>query len=43
MPAGKAGNVYKFEVRQNNSDNTIASLIGTHQYNNQTGAVTKIA
>lgn len=43
MPTGKTGNVYKFEVRQNNSDNTVASLIGIYQYNSQTGAVTKIA
>lgn len=43
MPTGKDCNVYKFEVRQNNSDNTVASLIGIYQYNSQTGAVTKIA
>ena len=43
MPTGKTGNVYKFEVRQNNSDNAVASLIGIYQYNSQTGAVTKIA
>ena len=43
MLTGKTGNVYKFEVRQNNSDNTVASLIGIYQYNSQTGAVTKIA
>ena len=43
MPTGKTGNVYKFEVRQINSDNTVASLIGIYQYNSQTGAVTKIA
>lgn len=43
MPTGKTGNVYKFEVRQNNSDNTVASLIGIYQYSSQTGAVTKIA
>jgi len=43
MPTGKTGNVYKFEVRQNNSDNTVASLIGIYQYNSQTGVVTKIA
>lgn len=43
MPTSKTGNVYKFEVRQNNSDNTVASLIGIYQYNSQTGAVTKIA
>ena len=43
MPTGKTGNVYKFEVRQNNSDNTVASLIGIYQYNSRTGAVTKIA
>ncbi len=43
IPTGKTGNVYKFEVRQNNSDNTVANLIGIYQYNSQTGAVTKIA
>ena len=43
MPTGKTGNVYKFEVRKNNSYNTVASLIGIYQYNSQTGAVTKIA
>lgn len=43
MPTGKTGNVYKFEVRQNNSDNTVANLIGIYQYNSQTGTVTKIA
>ena len=43
MPTGKTGNVYKFEVRQNNSDNTVANLIGIYQYNSQTVAVTKIA
>lgn len=42
MPTGKTGNVYKFEVRQNNSDNTVASLIGIYQYNSQTGAVVKL-
>ena len=43
MPTGKTGNVYKFEVRQNNSDHTVANLIGIYQYKSQTGAVTKIA
>lgn len=43
MPTGKTGNTYKFEVRQNNSDNTVANLVGIYQYNSQTGAVSKIA
>lgn len=41
-PTEVNGHVYKFEVRQNNSDNTVASLIGIYQYNSQTGAVTKL-
>ena len=43
IPTSANGSVYKLEVRQNNSDNTVASLIGIYQYNSQTGAVTKIA
>lgn len=43
MPEGQTGSVYKFEVRQNNQDNTVANLVGIYQYNSQTGAVTKIA
>lgn len=42
IPEGKDGDVYTFEVRQNNDDNTIAHLIGIYQYNAATGAVTKI-
>ena len=38
----KNGSVYRFEVRQNNQDNTVASMIGIYQYNSQTGAVTKL-
>jgi hypothetical protein len=41
-PEGKDGDVYTFEVRQNNDDNTVAHLIGIYQYNAATGAVTKI-
>ncbi|QFG72073.1 hypothetical protein [Limosilactobacillus frumenti] len=41
-PTEVNGHVYKFEVRQNNSDHTVASLIGIYQYNSQTGAVTKL-
>jgi hypothetical protein len=41
-PTSANGNVYKLEVRQNNSDNTVANLIGIYQYNSQTGAVTKL-
>lgn len=42
IPEGKDGDVYIFEVRQNNDDNTVAHLIGIYQYNAATGAVTKI-
>lgn len=42
IPEGKDGDVYAFEVRQNNDDNTVAHLIGIYQYNAATGAVTKI-
>lgn len=42
IPTAKDGNVYRFEVRQNNADNTVANLIGIYQYNGQTGAVTKL-
>lgn len=42
IPEGKDGDVYTFEVRQNNDDNTVAHLIGIYQYNAATGAVIKI-
>lgn len=42
IPEGKDGDVYTFEVRKNNDDNTVAHLIGIYQYNAATGAVTKI-
>lgn len=42
IPEGKDGDVYTFEVRQNNDNNTVAHLIGIYQYNAATGAVTKI-
>lgn len=42
IPEGRDGDVYTFEVRQNNDDNTVAHLIGIYQYNAATGAVTKI-
>ena len=42
IPTSASGNVYKLEVRQNNSDNTVSNLIGIYQYNGQTGAVTKL-
>lgn len=41
IPEGKNGNVYTFEVRQNNDDNSVSHLIGIYQYNAVTGAVTK--
>ena len=42
IPECKDGDVYTFEFRQNNDDNTVAHLIGIYQYNAATGAVTKI-
>ncbi|MCH3921994.1 hypothetical protein [Limosilactobacillus sp.] len=42
IPVAKNGSVYQFEVRQNNEDNTVASMIGIYQYNSQTGAVSKL-
>lgn len=42
IPTSANGNVYKLEVRQNNSDNTVSNMIGIYQYNSQTGAVTKL-
>lgn len=42
IPEGKDGDVYTFEVRQNNDDNTVAHLIGIYQYNAVTGTVEKI-
>ena len=41
-PTAKNGNTYRFEVRQNNKDNTVANIVGIYQYNNQTGVATKI-
>ena len=41
-PTAKNGNTYRFEVRQNNKDNTVANMVGIYQYNNQTGVATKI-
>lgn len=42
IPTQTNGNLYQFEVRQSNSDNTVANLIGIYQYNSQTGVATKI-
>ena len=42
IPTSANGSVYKLEVRQNNSDNTVSNMIGIYQYNSQTGAVTKL-
>lgn len=42
IPTQTNGNLYQFEVRQNNSDNTVANLVGIYQYNSQTGTATKI-
>ncbi|MFQ9706857.1 MAG: hypothetical protein ACLRX6_07195 [Limosilactobacillus pontis] len=41
-PTTKNGNSYRFEVRQNNQDNTVANMVGIYQYNDQTGIATKI-
>ena len=42
IPVSKQGNVYRFEVRQNNSDNSVANMIGIYEYNSNTGSATKI-
>ena len=42
IPVSKQGNVYRFEVRQNNSDNSVASMIGIYEYNSNTGSATKV-
>lgn len=41
-PTANNGNNYRFEVRQNNQDNSVANMVGIYQYNNQTGVATKI-
>ncbi len=43
IPVQKNGSVYRFEVRKNNQDNTVANLIGIYEYNAETGSVTKIS
>lgn len=43
IPTAKNGNVYRFEVRQSNEDNTVANLVGIYQYNSQTDTVTKLS
>lgn len=42
MPISRNGNVYRFEVRQSNPDNTVANLIGIFDYNSSTGTYTKV-
>lgn len=42
IPVSKNGNTYRFEVRQNNSDNSVANMIGIYEYNASTGSATKI-
>lgn len=42
IPEGKTGNSYRFEVRQNNSDNSVGHLVGIYTYNSKTGAVTQV-
>lgn len=36
------GENFRFEVRRNNADNTVANMVGIYSYNSNTGAVTKI-
>lgn len=43
IQTGKSGNTYKFEVRRNNGDGSVANLVGIYQYNSQSGAVTKLS
>ncbi|KRL94612.1 hypothetical protein [Limosilactobacillus equigenerosi] len=43
IPVSQTGDVYRFEVRQSNDDNTVANLIGIYEYNNKTGEVTQVA
>lgn len=42
MPISRNSNVYRFEVRQSNPDNTVANLIGIFDYNSSTGTYTKV-
>lgn len=42
IPEGKTGNSYRFEVRQNNSDNSVGHLVGIYTYNSKTGSVTQV-
>lgn len=42
IPTTKNGNNYRFEVRQNNQDNSVANMVGIYQYNDQTGVTTKV-
>lgn len=42
IPTAKNGSVYRFEVRRNNQDNSVANMVGIYQYNSQTGAVNKL-
>ena len=43
IPVSQNGDVYRFEVRQSNADNTVANLIGIYDYNADTGVVTQIS
>ncbi|WP_251548112.1 hypothetical protein [Limosilactobacillus caecicola] len=42
IPVSKNGNVYRFEVRQDNSDNSVANMVGIYEYNSSTGTATKV-
>lgn len=42
IPVSKNGNTYRFEVRKNNADNTVANMVGIYEYNSSTGSTTKV-
>lgn len=42
IPVSKNGSTYRFEVRQDNSDNTVANMVGIYEYNSSTGSTTKV-
>lgn len=42
IPVSKNGNVYRFEVRQDNSDNTVANFVGIYDYNSVTKQISQV-
>lgn len=42
IPVQKNGNTYRFEVRQDNADNSVANMVGIYEYNSSTGSTTKV-